>query len=458
MRKTAGNVVELGSIAAFGFSPLWLLAAGADVTHGSRVYLDAFVRELKVAGVLAEEAHLRTVDELLAALEGGTGTTARLIDIPPLEVAALKRSLADLRADASGLPSPKEMSALFDGLRSEAVRERSTLLEVSTGVGIAFFNSARHIGRQHVLDPYGEDLKPLRDEGFAAYSARVAKPYGSAIARHFDPERATLTERGIDKLKRDRMKDLARQRYDEACAFDRSGREAEAIPCYEEALELGLPDGLRRQALLGLGSSYRNVLRHADAISLLEAPSTSTRTMLPCRSSSRSRSGAAAASARRCSHDRPRALESRRPRRLRPRRLVLPRPARLSTVGEVVEPTFRSSVTRLVGDEAREWLAGLPALEVELAARWGLELGDELSGGCLHPSARFDAQTPRTPCSSSPARGIERPTRSRAYGSGVVARRRRCSRPTRSGAHSCSSASRLARARPMPTRSRLHRS
>ena len=204
VRKTAGNVVELGSIAAFGFSPLWLLAAGADVTHGSRVYLDAFVRELKVAGVLAEEAHLRTVDELLAALEGGTGTTARLIDIPPLEVAALKRSLADLRADASGLPSPKEMSALFDGLRTEAVRERSTLLEVSTGVGIAFFNSARHIGRQHVLDPYGEDLKPLRDEGFAAYSARVAKPYGAAIARHFDPERATLTERGIDKLKRDR--------------------------------------------------------------------------------------------------------------------------------------------------------------------------------------------------------------------------------------------------------------
>ena len=66
------------------------------------------------------------------------------------------------------------------------------------------------------------------------------------------------------------MMDLARQRYDEACAFDRSGREAEAIPCYEAALELGLPDGLRRQALLGLGSSYRNVLRHRDAIALLE--------------------------------------------------------------------------------------------------------------------------------------------------------------------------------------------
>ena len=109
IRKGAGNVVELGSIAAFGFSPLWLLAAGADVTNGTRTYLDAFVRELKVAGVLAEEAHLRSVYVLLAALAGGTGTAARLIDIPPLELAALRQSLADLRADASGLPSPAEI-------------------------------------------------------------------------------------------------------------------------------------------------------------------------------------------------------------------------------------------------------------------------------------------------------------------------------------------------------------
>jgi hypothetical protein len=201
VRKTAGNAVELGSIAAFGFSPLWLLAAAADVTHGTRVYLDALVRELKTAGVLAEETELRTVDELLAAFEGGSGTAARLIDIPPLELAALRRSLADLREDASGLPAPAEMAALFDGLRAEAVRERRSLLDVSTGVGIAFFNSARHVGRQHVLDPYDEDLKPLRDEGFGAYAARVSRPYGAAVARHFDPGRTSLTERGIDRLK-----------------------------------------------------------------------------------------------------------------------------------------------------------------------------------------------------------------------------------------------------------------
>lgn len=164
-------------------------------------YLDAFVRELKLAGILAEEAHLRSVDELLGALAGGSGTAARLVDIPPLELAALRRSLADFRTDASGLPSPKELARLLDGLRAEAARERSSLLEVSTGVGIAFFNSARKVGRQHLLDSYNKDLAPVRDEGFGAYAARVSTPYGTAIARHFDPTKATLTERGIDKLR-----------------------------------------------------------------------------------------------------------------------------------------------------------------------------------------------------------------------------------------------------------------
>ena len=63
--------------------------------------------------------------------------------------------------------------------------------------------------------------------------------------------------------------DPARAAVEEAFAHDRAGREAEAIPCYERALELGLPDQLRQQALLGLGSSLRNVRRHREAVRVL---------------------------------------------------------------------------------------------------------------------------------------------------------------------------------------------
>ena len=202
VRKGAGNVVELGSIAAFGFSPLWVLAAAADASRGSRVYLNVFVRELVAQRVLPEDSRPGSVDELLAALEGVTGTSARLVDMPPLELAALRNSLADLRRDATSLPTPAELARVFDGLRETARRERASLLAVSVGIGLAFFNSARKVGRQHVLDPYTEDLRPLRDEGFAAYANRVSRRYADAVARHFDIEQATLTERGLDRLRR----------------------------------------------------------------------------------------------------------------------------------------------------------------------------------------------------------------------------------------------------------------
>ena len=202
VRKAGGNVLELGSILAFGFSPLWLLAGAADVTRGTRVYLDALVGELEAAGVLAPDAGLASVDDLLAALEGASGTTARLVDIPPLEVEGLKRSLSDLRSDARSLPTPPELAAAYRGLLAEAERERRPLLEVSLGVGLAFFNSARKVGRQHLLDPYSEDLRPLRNEGFAAYARRVGRPYAEAVGRQFDRARPTLTERGLGRLDR----------------------------------------------------------------------------------------------------------------------------------------------------------------------------------------------------------------------------------------------------------------
>jgi hypothetical protein len=202
IRKGAGNVVELGSIFAFGFSPLWILAAAADVTHGSRAYLNTLVSELVRVGALPEGSAPGSVDELLGALEGVSGTSARLIDIPPLELRALRQSFEDIRRDTGTLPGPDELARVFDGLREASSREETGLLEVSVGVGLAFFNSARHVGRQHVLDPYREDLAPVRDEGLGAYARRVSRPYADAVRRHFDAAAPTLTERGLDRARR----------------------------------------------------------------------------------------------------------------------------------------------------------------------------------------------------------------------------------------------------------------
>ena len=203
VRKGAGNAVELGSIAAFGFSPLWLLAAASDVAHGTRTYLDALVAELKAAGVLAQETEAGSRSEVLDALERGSGTAAGLIDLPPLELAELRRSRAELRGSARSLPRPQELAAVFAALRAAAARVRRSVLEVSQGAGLAFLLSARTVGREHLVTPYSEDWRPLRNEGFAAYARRIAGPYREAIAGHLDDERPSFTERLLGRLSRD---------------------------------------------------------------------------------------------------------------------------------------------------------------------------------------------------------------------------------------------------------------
>ena len=69
-------------------------------------------------------------------------------------------------------------------------------------MGLAFLLSARQLGREHLIAPYREDWKPLREEGFAAYARRVSEPYRAAMAGHFDPERETWTERALARFRR----------------------------------------------------------------------------------------------------------------------------------------------------------------------------------------------------------------------------------------------------------------
>jgi hypothetical protein len=211
-RKAAGNVVELGSIAAFGFSPLWLLAAASDLTHGSRVYLTTLEDELKAAGVIAEDVDAASVDELLAVLENTSGGTARMVDVPPLELRELRTSLAELRSHANSMPSARELAALFVALRRTAAAEHRSLLEVSAGVGLAFLTSARKVSGRHVAAPYREDWKPLQDEGVAAYARRVGGPYRRAISSHLDAGEASRTERLLEWLeaRRGRISDSSR--------------------------------------------------------------------------------------------------------------------------------------------------------------------------------------------------------------------------------------------------------
>ncbi|KWW20772.1 hypothetical protein AS888_14090 [Peribacillus simplex] len=60
-------------------------------------------------------------------------------------------------------------------------------------------------------------------------------------------------------------------RYHCAWSLDILGLEAEAVPHYEAAIGLGLPDEEAKGAYLGLGSTYRTIGKYAQAKRTLEA-------------------------------------------------------------------------------------------------------------------------------------------------------------------------------------------
>ena len=156
--------------------------------HGSRVYLNTLVDELKKAGAVGAGS-TSTPWTISCALEEASGT-ARLIDIPPVEP-GLRASLRRARVSAELLPLHAELAAPAR-TGETAAAERRTLLEVSVGVGLAFLLGALDLPRAVAL---ARDLTPSATR-FGAYARRVSTPYARAIASHFAPENSTLKTAG----------------------------------------------------------------------------------------------------------------------------------------------------------------------------------------------------------------------------------------------------------------------
>ena len=202
VRKLAGNAVELAGFLAFGWSPVWLLAAASDVTNGTRAYLRTLVEELERTGALPEGTDVGSVEQLLTVLEQTSGKAADAIDVPPLNVPDMRRSLAELRTHADELPAAESLSALFAELRAVARQEGKTMLSVSSAVAAGAVQAGAQLGTAHVVDYYRGALGMIRTEGFATFLRRVSRPYAEAAARHLDPRRETRTERWIERWRK----------------------------------------------------------------------------------------------------------------------------------------------------------------------------------------------------------------------------------------------------------------
>jgi Tetratrico peptide repeat len=75
----------------------------------------------------------------------------------------------------------------------------------------------------------------------------------------------------MDALVAELPADSAVGLYERASAFDSTGHSDLAIPLYRRALEVGLGDDRRRQAVIQLASSLRNVGQASESVALLSA-------------------------------------------------------------------------------------------------------------------------------------------------------------------------------------------
>jgi hypothetical protein len=222
-RRTAGNAVEVLGIVAFRASPVWILAALADVCGMGRHLIPEMTDALKAQGLLEKDAQFTTVDQMLDGLERTSSRLAATINTPPLDVAGLRKEWKAIREDARGLqpasfPSQDTIGNLWAQLKTESARQNRSVFETSSVMavsaaralpdGVRWLSASARVGGMRtgqifaaaLLDHYRQTLSEIQQVGYLAYAGRQCRPYVLAAVDQFSPKRRTLTQRLLERL------------------------------------------------------------------------------------------------------------------------------------------------------------------------------------------------------------------------------------------------------------------
>lgn len=224
-RRGAGHAIELLGIVAFRVSPVWVLAALADLSGLGRYLIPEIAEALKAEGLLHETTQFESVDQLLDGLERTSSRLAQTMSTPPLNVAELRNEWQAIRSEARGpnplqLPSPTAIGKQWEQLKQESTRQGRSIFETSSLMAIAAVRTlptkarwlsastgvgARRAGKllaTDVLDGYSQTLAELGKVGYLTYAKRQLSPYLRACVEQFSPQRRTLTQRLLGRARR----------------------------------------------------------------------------------------------------------------------------------------------------------------------------------------------------------------------------------------------------------------
>ena len=202
-RRTAGNAVEVLGIVAFRASPVWVLAALADLSGMGRHLIPEIADALRAQGLLGTDAQFTSVDELLDGLERTSSRLASAINTPPLDVAGLRQEWQGIREEArklqpSNLPSRETIANLWDQLKAQSARQNRSVFETSSMMavslvralpeGVRWLSASARVGATRtgqvfaaaLLDHYTQTLREIQETGYVTYATAQLRPYSSS--------------------------------------------------------------------------------------------------------------------------------------------------------------------------------------------------------------------------------------------------------------------------------------
>ncbi len=218
LRRTAGHGIELAGLIAFRASPVWILAALADISGAGRQIVQEIAEAMKQEGLLERGAKFENIDQILDGLERTAGWAADVVNVPPVDVAGLRKEWGAFRESVAripprNLPSAQRIRLQWEELKLEAAAQGRTVFQLSSIMAVAavsrtpetLLRLARAANRAvwrtgqlfagSVLEHYSQTLREIGERGYAAYWAEAFRPYLQAAAGHFSPKHRSLTGR-----------------------------------------------------------------------------------------------------------------------------------------------------------------------------------------------------------------------------------------------------------------------
>jgi hypothetical protein len=216
VRKAVGHGIDWVGVMTFSASPVWVMAALADLSGAGRHLIREISETLQREGLLTGDAHFETVDQLLDGLESSAGQLTTMLNTPPVRVGDLRAEWAMMRTNLGklpGLPTAAAVQKSWDELRQVAEAQERSVFQVASlmAVGalvrvpenLTWIGNASRLGVQRtgqlfletVLEHYSQTLREMRSEGILGWWAREFKPYLRAAAEQFSPQKVSLTQR-----------------------------------------------------------------------------------------------------------------------------------------------------------------------------------------------------------------------------------------------------------------------